>query len=183
MFLRYAILGFLSLQTMTGYDLKKHFDGSVRHFWSADQAQIYRALAGLVEDGLVDVEVIEQTARPDRREHRLTSAGRGELDRWLRAPLDPQPTREPFLLKVFFAGRLPAADIVALLEARIAAAEELVAILSQIASAMPDEQPPTVERLLPRATLDNGLRHARTELEWLADLLDSLRSTSERKTR
>jgi PadR family transcriptional regulator AphA len=177
MVLRYAILGFLSLAPMTGYDLKKHFDASVRHFWSADQSQIYRALAGLVKEGLVEVEVVGQSTRPDRREHRLTASGKAELDLWLRSPMDPQPTREPFLLKLFFAGRLSNAEIAALLQARIAAASELVTALSEIESTLPD-QPQTVERLVARATLDNGLRHARTELEWLADLLASLRVTN-----
>ena len=36
MSLKHAILGFLSLQPMTGYDLKKAFDQSVRHFWPAN---------------------------------------------------------------------------------------------------------------------------------------------------
>ncbi len=44
MSLKHAILGFLELSPFSGYDLKKAFDGSVQHFWPADQAQIYRTL-------------------------------------------------------------------------------------------------------------------------------------------
>jgi PadR family transcriptional regulator AphA len=33
MSLEYAILGFLNYHPYTGYDLKKVFDKSVRHFW------------------------------------------------------------------------------------------------------------------------------------------------------
>ncbi|MGD0004493.1 MAG: PadR family transcriptional regulator, partial [Anaerolineaceae bacterium] len=40
MSLDYAILGFLSYKPFSGYDLKKVFDNSVRHFWYADQSQI-----------------------------------------------------------------------------------------------------------------------------------------------
>ena len=53
MSLRHAILGFLSFQPFTGYDLKKAFDRSVRHFWPATQSQIYRTLAELDADGLI----------------------------------------------------------------------------------------------------------------------------------
>ena len=47
MSLKHAILGFLGYTSLSGYDLKKAFDGSVQHFWPADQSQIYRPLAQL----------------------------------------------------------------------------------------------------------------------------------------
>jgi DNA-binding PadR family transcriptional regulator len=34
--LEYAILGFLNYHPSTGYDLKRMFDTSVRHFWNVD---------------------------------------------------------------------------------------------------------------------------------------------------
>ncbi|MCU0634977.1 MAG: PadR family transcriptional regulator, partial [Gemmatimonadaceae bacterium] len=80
---------------MSGYDLKRAFDTSVRHFWTADQAAIYRALADLEESGLVEHERIAQTARPDRKEFVTTSAGRAEFERWLAAPTPPVVRREP----------------------------------------------------------------------------------------
>ena len=45
MSLDHAILGFLNYKPLSGYDLKKVFDSSVRHFWYADQSQIYRTLS------------------------------------------------------------------------------------------------------------------------------------------
>jgi len=59
MSLEFAILGFLNYQPYTGYDLKKIFDTSIRHFWPADQSQIYRTLARLTEQGLAEMEKIE----------------------------------------------------------------------------------------------------------------------------
>ena len=44
MSLDHAILGFLNYRRYSGYDLKKIFDKSVRHFWPADQSQIYLTL-------------------------------------------------------------------------------------------------------------------------------------------
>ena len=54
MSLRFAILGFLSVRPFSGYDLKRAFDQSVRHFWTADQAAIYRTLGELESKGLVE---------------------------------------------------------------------------------------------------------------------------------
>ena len=67
MSLRHAILGFLNYKPFSGYDLKKVFDTSVQHFWPADQSQIYRTLSRLADAGLVEVQVVEQQQRPDRK--------------------------------------------------------------------------------------------------------------------
>ncbi len=177
MSLRYAVLGFLSLRPLTGYDLKKYFDASVRQFWTADQAQIYRALSQLVDDGLAEVEIVEQDGRPNRKEHHITQAGLTELDQWLRAPLAPQPVREPFLVKVFFAGRLSTTDSAGMIDARIVAALNQLGILRAIAAdaaTVLTSEPPGPVRLLTTATLENGIRHVVTELDWLRDLRQDL---------
>mgnify|MGYP003565227123 CR=1 FL=1 len=63
MSLKYAILGILNAFPMTGYDLKHQaFDATVRHFWPADQSQIYRTLNRLTERGGAEMEKIEQVA-------------------------------------------------------------------------------------------------------------------------
>jgi PadR family transcriptional regulator, regulatory protein AphA len=171
--LRHAVLGFLSLRPLTGYDLKKYFDASVRHFWTADQAQIYRALSQMADEGLVDVHVIAQDSRPDRKEHHITPAGLAELDQWLQSPLEPLAIREPFLVKVFFASRLSPCDTSNMLDARIAAADRQLDVLRRVAaqaSAGLEQGPAAIEGLLTTATLENGVRHVVTELEWLRDL-------------
>ena len=51
------------------------FDASVRHFWPADQSQIYRTLSHLADKGLAELEVVEQIDRPDRKVYHITPAG------------------------------------------------------------------------------------------------------------
>ena len=72
MSLEFALLGFLSYHPYTGYDLKKIFDTSIRHFWPADQSQIYRTLARLTSRGLAEMEKIPQEDRPDRKVYHIT---------------------------------------------------------------------------------------------------------------
>jgi DNA-binding PadR family transcriptional regulator len=177
MSLTYAILGFLSVQPMSGYDLKKAFDGSVGHFWTADQAQIYRTLTRLIEDGLVEASHIEQEGKPDRKEHRLTDDGSAELDNWLASPEEPQPTREPFLLKVFFAGRLGPEPVQQMLAHRLDAGEQQLAVLKEIAVAVDQalaDKPIDLDQQLRNATLDNGIRHTQAEIDWARTLLDQI---------
>ena len=67
--LKHAILGFLSIKSLTGYELKKAFDRSVDHFWPADQSQIYRTLSRLVEEGFLTVEEIEIESRLNQKRY------------------------------------------------------------------------------------------------------------------
>lgn len=177
MSLQHAILGFLSLDPMSGYDLKRVFDNTVGHFWTADQAQIYRTLSRLIEADLVEVEHIAQTGKPSRNQHRLTAAGGAELESWLASPHQPQPTRESFLLQVFFAGRLGPDAVKQILTERIAAATEQLDVLRGIAAEVAEEhqdQGVDLEQRLRSATLDNGIVHHEAEIDWARALLNHI---------
>ena len=80
MSLEHAMLGFLCYTPLTGYDLKKAFDVSVRHFWPADQSQIYRTLARMAERGWVEMEGQRRAAKlslTEEGENVLRIFGRG----------------------------------------------------------------------------------------------------------
>lgn len=116
MSLEYAILGFLSYHPFTGYDLKKAFDSSVRHFWPADQSQIYRTLADLTDRGWAEMKVVEQTDRPDRKVYRITKVGRDALRKWLLLPQPPKDNRNALMVQIFFAGQLSDAEALPIFE-------------------------------------------------------------------
>ncbi len=177
MVLRHLVLGLLTIQPMTGYDLKRAFDSSVRHFWAADRSQLYRTLTALVDAGLADVEVVPQESYPDRKVHRITEAGRAALRGWLASPLEPEDSRDPFLGRIFFADQLDEDGVAALLASRRAQAEETIAVLvaeeTRVAAITAEDGPDpsgvrgTLGLALRLATLRNGLAHARAELAWL----------------
>ena len=101
---------------LSGYDLKKAFDQSVQHFWQANQSQIYRTLAELKEEGLVEKEVIEREERLDMKIYTITEAGRGGLHHWLATPLPERDEREPFLIQVYFGSKLSDEETARLLQ-------------------------------------------------------------------
>lgn len=100
---RYAVLGMLSLQPMSGYDLKKFTEGSTANFWQENYAQIYPMLRQLTEEGLATSYIEKQEKRPERRIYALTEKGWDELRRWLTEPVELQVERNELLLKLFFA--------------------------------------------------------------------------------
>jgi PadR family transcriptional regulator, regulatory protein AphA len=136
MSLKHAILGFLSFAPFSGYDLKKAFDRSVQHFWPANQSQIYRTLAQLDEEGLVEKEVIEREERLDMKIYNITEAGRAELHQWLSTPLPVQDNREPFLIQIYFGSKLSDEELLGLLQHRLKVAEEQLAVYEAIYQAV-----------------------------------------------
>jgi len=178
MSLEHAILGFLHYNPLSGYDLKKAFDTSVRHFWPADQGQIYRTLARMTERCWVEVEVIPQESRPNRKVYHVTEAGEEELRHWLATPLPPDTYRVPWLVQVFFSGQLGDKEILALFERK---AEQLRAELEHY-DRIPQESAVYVEAVdSPREaffwmlTLECGVIKTRAELEWVEGVIERLR--------
>lgn len=171
--LQRIILGFLAIGPLTGYDLKRHFDSTVNYFWAADKAQIYRTLAALVSEGLAEVRTVPGVGGPSRQEHHITAAGRAALHEWLTSDLDRPLERDAFLARVFFADDLSPAEMAGLLEQRRAAARATLAALELVRDST--GKPRDRAERLRLATLDNGLRHTRTELEWLDSLMEEFR--------
>ena len=173
MSLRHALLGFLSIRPLSGYDLKRYFDASVRHFWTADQAAISRALGDLEAEALVRHERIAQSSRPDRKVFHLTDAGRAALDAWLATPTPPIPRREPLLVQLFFAGRIAPEALRDLLRAELAATEAELAGFRGIVAAIDAERGSLDEatQVGPLITITNGVRAALAQRDWLRGLL------------
>ncbi|NMB57812.1 MAG: PadR family transcriptional regulator [Chloroflexi bacterium] len=178
MALEYAILGFLNYQPLTGYDLKKVFDRSIRHFWHADQSQIYRTLSRLTEDGAVKMEIVEQTDRPDRKVYSITPAGRERLLNWLKQPFPDEDSRSKPLVQMFFSGQISDERILEKLT------EALEGMRRQMA--MFDLVPDQVREFTSMAkddrelfywflTLELGKRSLQTNIDWLESVVDRIR--------
>ena len=176
--LSHAILGFLDYRPMSGYDLKKFFDQSVAHFWSATQSHIYKALENLEKDGMVESQIIQQESKPNRKQYKITEAGRTELRRWVSTPLPVQSKREAWLIQVFFAHNLNNEEIASLFENRI---ERLRTSLSQCQLAQKNidknSQGGDMKRLqsLWQLTLNYGIDYYENEINWLEKTLPVVR--------
>jgi PadR family transcriptional regulator, regulatory protein AphA len=104
---RYALLGLLSLGSMSGYDLKKLAETSIGNFWHESYAQIYPILKQLEQEGLAVKYTEKQEGRPERSIYSLTDRGCETLRQWLLEPAEHQIPRNELLLKLFFATQMP----------------------------------------------------------------------------
>ena len=75
-----ALLGLLSLEPMSGYDIRQMISRSIGYFWSESYGQIYPGLKRLAADGLVEKKTERRKGSPDRHVYSLTAAGRKQLE-------------------------------------------------------------------------------------------------------
>ncbi|MBD2004521.1 MULTISPECIES: PadR family transcriptional regulator [Cyanophyceae] len=176
MSLAHAILGLLQQQERTGYDLKTGcFDGCIAHLWPADQAQIYRTLDKLVEQGWITCTVEIQSDRPNRKVYSLTEAGLAELIRWLQCPQPLATVREPLLIQMYFAAQLSNDAIINLLEQQLAARREKLAECENIDLPTLGDKAASREQIMQRLVLELVMRREQTYIDSLKSAIDVIR--------
>jgi DNA-binding PadR family transcriptional regulator len=168
MSLAHGILGLLKEKPMTGYDLKtQRFDKTISHFWSADQAQIYRTLDKLTEQGLLECELEIQEDAPNRKIYHITSAGEEELKNWLSTPQPLPSAREAFQMQIWFGSQLPKETVLDLIEEQLQAYRKRLAYLQTLPIPPLGDPQSTRKNTFCRLTLERGLAIQKANIEWL----------------
>lgn len=99
--LRFAILELLLVKPLSGYELKRRFEGSIVFFWRANHSQLYPELRRMEKDGLVASNQVTQGSRPTKRLYTVTPAGREALRMWLRQPPRLRGVKDEMMLRCF----------------------------------------------------------------------------------
>lgn len=99
----YALLGLLSVQSWTGYELTQQVRHSLAHVWPASAANLYREQQRLVRLGWAAVAV--EPAGPERTRNRytITADGRQALSTWLDGPPGVTNLESEAFLRIWFA--------------------------------------------------------------------------------
>ena len=160
-----VILGLLSHEELTGYEIKKRIDTTLKYFWNASYGSIYPALNDLVNRGLA-------TKREDTKSNRnkliytITESGHDYLKKWLTLPVEKDELRYETLLKLFFGNELDEEQAIFHIDAfekRIN--EELPYLLDAktiLNKCLDDDSTPKSYLL----TVEFGIKTYQTYLEW-----------------
>jgi DNA-binding PadR family transcriptional regulator len=183
MSLPHALLGLISYQPSTGYELRTTFSESVQFFWNATLPQIYRTLNQMESQGWLTVKVEPQEGRPSRKIYSITDAGMKELTDWLITKPEMAPERNPLLIKVFF-GRLANGEALRKIitgcreyheKLLLQYATETASVIQQYAEACSSHADAAYWTL----TLDFGQRYSKMVVEWCDHALTSIGQTDE----
>jgi len=104
--LQYIILGLLTRNPLTGYDIKQTFDKEKAEFWTAPFSQIYPELNRMLNDDLISL-LPPTDINTRKKTYQLTEHGRDTFEEWLKLPLSsPESTldNDNFILRLHFLG-------------------------------------------------------------------------------
>lgn len=170
---RYAIMALLTVQPMSGYDVRKALE-NIGGFWHESDGQIYPTLKKLIAAEFVIKSIERQEGKPDRHVHALTAAGEELLHDWLRQTAVPSRLRDELLLKLFFGRLLAPEDAYKQLKLHQTRMEENLALYTQLQETMLvvlKDSPDLPFRLM---TVRNGIITSQAALDWCAECLQTL---------
>jgi DNA-binding PadR family transcriptional regulator len=177
-----AVLGLLSFgQELSGYDLKKWADHSLRFFfWSPAISQIYSELRRLESLGYVTSRVVAKDDTRSRRLYRITEEGRQWLAHWLVSePADVPVLKHPTILRVWLGHLMEPAAL------REAVAEHRSRVEAQLGEVREDRRVVAGNESMAYAELVIrwAERYYSAELENTNRLLDDLDELDDRSPR
>ncbi|MFI1990760.1 PadR family transcriptional regulator [Actinoplanes sp. NPDC020271] len=178
MALEHAILVSLLERPGSGYELARRFERSIGRFWTATHQQIYRVLKRMEADGWVTAVDVGQDGRPDKRDFSVSPAGRDVLTGWLREPVQPEAVRHDLAVKVRGAAFDSADGRAALIDEVVRYRAEHVELLTRyLAGERRDFSGSdlTEGERLQHVVLRGGIAYERMLLDWLDDVLTTLR--------
>lgn len=169
MSVRYGILALLAEEPTHGYQLKTAFERRTGGSWALNIGQVYTTLQRLERDGLVE----PQEGDGERRDYRITAAGREQLEAWFANPVVPEgPPRDELTIKVLLAIAASQIDVTDVLQRqRSATVGQLQAYTRRKAQADPKRD---VAWLM---LLDALIFRAEAEVRWLDACEARLRRT------
>ena len=174
---KYAVLGILTIEPSSGYDLKKFTENNLSHFWSESYGNLYTLLKRLLEQKLVTKRTQRQKGKPDRIVYSITKKGQEEFEQWLAQPSEQESLRSELLLKLFFGHRLPRKRVVAQLLAYRGQQQGLDTALAGVERSL-DEQREDPNFPYWLMTLRRGRLVCQARLQWVDESLALLEDVS-----
>lgn len=161
----YVILGLLSHEELTGYEIKKRMDTTLKYFWGASYGSIYPTLNDLVDRGLA-------TRREDTGSKRnkliysITDDGRNYLKKWLTLPVEKDELRYETLLKLFFGNEQGAEQAIIHIETFEKKTEKELQYLLRAEKNLINSLDEDTAHKYYLLTIEFGIKTYRAYLEW-----------------
>ncbi len=167
---QYALLGALSIEPMSGYEIQKMMAGSTNHFWTESNGQIYPTLQQLTKLKEVSCKESYVGAKP-RKIYTITKKGMQKLQQWLLQDVVIHPARNELLLKLFYGQNVPPKVSIAHIKAHELRCIRALALYKDIAKTLEKmvklKQRPVYFLL----TVKAGVSLVKTELAWCKDAI------------
>ena len=196
MSLKYAVLGFISTEPVSGYDLSIEFGETLGWFWHAKHSQIYPTLKKLKKAGLIKSKKVIKGKSLNKTVYSLTSAGRKELAEWVSTPPEVVPQKEAESVKFIFMDLLDSAQIEHYLDQRLEQFEEQLEYWHDQLRQMQNRVHPRLEKrlanlthadfdvvkLLKELAVEQQILRREADIAWVKDSKRRLKALSKKKS-
>jgi DNA-binding PadR family transcriptional regulator len=166
-----AILGGLSVESMSGYALREAIRDVIGHFWSESFGQIYPALDELVAGGFVER---QEGSRSTASTFAITALGRERLRELLREPLVSRPARNGSLLRLYFGVNLGPDPCVEILDDLRRAATKQLQLYRAIRTEIEGDEEHRADGPYWLTTVSYGEHMAEATIAWARQSMDAL---------
>lgn len=173
-----VLLGLLSHEPLTGYEIKKRMDTALKYFWGASYGSIYPTLNELVERGLAIRKECAENKR-NKQIYTITEDGRAYLGEWLRQPAEKDELRYETLLKLFFGNGQGEAQALAHIEAFREKTEKEMAYLMGAKKILEEHLADDDTHKYYLLTVEFGLKAYQAYLEWCREAKEFLKVSVE----
>lgn len=175
--LKYAILGLVNRNPITGYDITKEFNKELANFWYAKHSQIYPELKKLFDEGLINFEVIIAGESLEKKLYTITEKGQESLRKWLLQVEDLDPTpKDKFKLRMYFSEILSKQEIILQFRDQLIKRNKklqfLNDVMSEYDSTIPDVSSPEFGDYM---VLEGAILREESYIEWLNRCLNRLK--------
>jgi PadR family transcriptional regulator AphA len=174
---KYIILGLLSHEPLTGYDLRQIAERSIGNFWTdLSFGQIYPTLRALERKGLVSKTVEVDEGRPLRKVYSITQEGREELWKWLLEPADIEIFKLDILLKLYFGASIGVEHSIKKIEEFINRNETTLERYAAFEKSLKSSVHQSKDHKFFLLTLEYGQYITMAQLHWARHALETLRA-------
>ncbi|SMO94567.1 PadR family transcriptional regulator [Melghirimyces algeriensis] len=164
MSVKHAILALLYQQNRHGYDIKTQFESMVHGQWPLNAGQVYTTLDRLTRDGLV--EPLAEGDR-DRKEYRITDAGKEALHQWLLTPVERSLLKDAFFFKLLCAQEIDFPRKSEILNRQRSSLIRHMMQLRQLRAGLDPKRHKAMIYLV-----EGGILHLEADMKWLEMLLE-----------
>ncbi|HOO48845.1 MAG: PadR family transcriptional regulator [Saccharofermentanaceae bacterium] len=171
----YAILGILSIQPSTGYDIKRYSDKVLSGFWNENFGHIYPTLKKMIESGLI--ENVPGEVEDRKIKYAITEKGKGELKKWLSEEIQTPAVRSELMLKLLFGNDMSKEATIDMLSKQKDIHEEnLIKYLTMQQELTCEGSQITAKRsVYYNAILRKGIINSAANIEWCEETIESLK--------
>lgn len=170
--LKYALLGLLRKNCLTGYEISKQFESSLCEFWQAKHSQIYPELKALANENLIEFKVQIAGNVMEKKVYSITEKGRQEFQQW--AEKDGIPLTVPkdeFRLQLYFSDCIEPKRRIELLQKQLELHKNYLAYLTEKIAGFGDADQLGEDDFCNYMVMQNGVMREQYMCNWLKNCI------------